>query len=145
MHTEFHKQLKEKAPKLMESFCETYGYTYYGEFYYNNYLLDSTKIKCVRSYLRKIERLKKKFDANLENFKLDVMPMMGHLSANGYHFDITPSIDISETEYYIKIKRVIREEIIIITMPENYEKHCYFNPALKLACIIACEHLEKSL
>ncbi len=141
---EFHKELIEKAPKLMEFFCKVYGYTLFEGQYYNNYLLNSTDIKGKHyGFQAKIKRLQNKYDGNLENFKLQLMPVVDHLSANGYHFDIKPLIDNQEVEYYIKIIRVKDGIVEKIPMPENYEKHCYFGPALEVACLIACQDCER--
>ena len=71
------------------------------------------------------------------------MPIIGHLGANGYHFDINPMMDTEQVKYYIKIFKIKGNEIENIKMPEDYELHCYFEPALKLACLIACQHCEQ--
>lgn len=149
MLTEFHKKLKEKAPKLMDEFCKIYGYTYYDGHYYNNYLLDATRIKVGRNFPGKIERLKEKFDVNLEQFKLDVISVISHLQANGYCFDFFNSI------FETSLKRAIQVNINIwrhnddgrykLGIPSNYEKQRYLEYAIQDACIIACEDLEKTL
>ena len=55
---EFHKELIEKCPKLMEFFCNVYGYTLFEGIFYNNYLINSTDIKDKHyGIARKIERL----------------------------------------------------------------------------------------
>lgn len=98
-----------------------------------------------RNFPGKIERLKEKFDANLENFKLHAMPVIGHLQANGYCFDFFNSVFKHGVEISYNIWRFNDDGRYKLGIPKDYEKQRYLEYALQDACIIACEDLEKTL
>jgi len=138
MFNEYYKRLTENCPKLMTFFCKVYGYTFFEDAYYNNYLLDATNFE--NGYLNPknlIKRFQENFDADLENFKLTPVNLIGHLQANGYHFDFLNKNSENEEYYQIIIKHNENE-----LDTSKADKCRSFEYAIFEASIIASEHFE---
>ena len=133
MYKEYFKELKNAAPKMMEQFCDIYGYTEFEGEYYNDYLIRATKPK--QDYVNiksRIKFLQNNYDGCLENFKLNIMSVIGHLEANKYTFNMALT---EKNQYSIQISKYIRVET----------DKGFIEYALQDASIVAAEHLEKSL
>ena len=143
MFNEYYKKLNENCPKLMAFFCKVYGYTFFEDAYYCNYLLDATNFE--NGFLNPknlIKRLQEHFDGNLEPFKLEAIMLIGHLEANGYHFDFLNNKDENgDYVYHIFIKRIENGQFINIDTSKA-EKCRSFQYSLFDAALIASEHFE---